>query len=101
MKGKYGEPWEEFVSDSGSPVIVYKDTKMMVPCKKDVVFGRIIPCVNALEGLNPEAVRELVDAAKRVTAETCYKEQYGKHRYLLDDQLFEQLRAALEKLEEK
>lgn len=35
----------------------------------DASADRIVACVNALEGYNPDAVRDVVEAAKRIQAE--------------------------------
>jgi hypothetical protein len=63
MKGKYGEPWG--LSDRwGQWMPVDNNTGHPISGKSDC--DRAVACVNALDGLNPEAVGELIEAARVV-----------------------------------
>ena len=68
--------------------------------------ARIVACVNALAGLNPEAVRELVQAAKNASAFSLSptfdaKATYTRRKSSDWESLKRALRAALAKLEGK
>ena len=68
------EPWE--VSDSYVDEIYDADGRLVARAAlgRWGMMSRIAACVNALAGMNPEAVPEIVGALKNIrdTVESCY-----------------------------
>lgn len=56
----FGEPWEAIEDDN---VAIDRDGDVMATCYGTRHAERIVACVNALAGLDPEAVKEAIEAA--------------------------------------
>jgi len=62
-KPQYGEPWKW--GDEGVDIVCKSDGQEVLAGIVEEKFSlRAMLCVNALAGLNPEAVRELLEACK-------------------------------------
>ena len=70
---EYGEPWRydganmlDIENSGGDPVV------SVGPFGSDTVLMRVVSCVNAMQGIpNPEAVRELIEAATEWYGSVC------------------------------
>jgi len=85
MKGEFGEPWKRLGNhlyvETDTPfkkrgwpdkidrfcVTVSDPNHLCKPSEIENISARIEMCINALDGLNPDAVRELIEAVGNVT----------------------------------
>lgn len=85
-------PWR--IGDAGKTIFGPKSKnpspETIAPCRTRANAARIVECVNALEGLDPGAIRELIEAASREIAAN------GN-----DHDTLNRLRAALAKIQEE
>jgi len=87
MKGQYGEPWK---SSGTSGMVLHRKSR-----------DRAVACVNAMDGLNPEGVAGLVEAA--TNASECAFLEATDHLpayFLVSRANMGALRAALAKFKE-
>jgi len=81
----YGEPWTVERDQAGFDRIFRPDTRRFIALMSDESL-RGMACVNALAGLDPAAVREVVEAAEQLLGAT------------LTERPRDRLRSALRKL---
>lgn len=64
-KGQFGEPWyEERNDETFSQVFDQSD----ICVAQTIQPNRIVSCVNALDGLNPEKLQALIEAVEQMAA---------------------------------
>lgn len=69
MSGKYGEPWT--ATDDGQSAITATGANLLrlEPTSRRKCIVRAVACVNAIAGLNPAAIPELIAAADQMLNE--------------------------------